>query len=74
MFTLFSDLYYLIVDPHFFCRRPQGAIDDPGSYHIYTGRKGEKDRKSAYQYDNRAFESQDPSYYNGANHKDPPYW
>ncbi|XP_056003281.1 uncharacterized protein LOC125662032 [Ostrea edulis] len=55
-------------------KRPQGAIDDPGSYHIYTGRKGEKDRKSAYQYDNRAFESQDPSYYNSANRKDPPYW
>ncbi|XP_062577965.1 uncharacterized protein LOC134239850 [Saccostrea cucullata] len=54
-------------------KRPQGVIDDPGSYHVYTGRKGETDGKSAYHYENRAFESQDQSY-NSLHRKDPPYW
>ncbi|XP_034318910.2 uncharacterized protein LOC128173439 isoform X2 [Crassostrea angulata] len=55
-------------------KRPQGVIDDPSNYHIYTGRKGEMNGKSAYKYDNRAFESQDQGYYDNGHNKDPPYW
>nr|XP_022311493.1 uncharacterized protein LOC111116783 [Crassostrea virginica] len=55
-------------------RRPQGVIDDPSNYHIYTGRKSDVNGKSAYRYDNRAYESQDQGYHDNGQNKEQPYW
>lgn len=58
----------------FLLRRPQGVIDDPSNYHIYTGRKSDVNGKSAYRYDNRAYESQDQGYHDNGQNKEQPYW